>query len=179
MPWRPAGRGAYGGGEWIEVAVTTNKDSYQLGIGVDARGRPVIENLSGRVMPSVNADFQHDLASSRHVARVVLALADIASCDGNDRWRHMGLAVSCWSSRSAGPAECLARLGPVRANPQMPRQLIELYPLSVKQERIAVDIARQLPALPESRQLLVQRRRFAHASGGRRFLPRLSRRQTR
>lgn len=142
-----------GGGDWLELALTTARESRRLALAADARGRVEWESLSGEPLPKdLQGAVRHDAAARELVYEAAIPLNE--SFPQSGRFRHMGMSISVWDEQpgAGGPARVLAWGGGLAGRRSMPEadRPIYLHPLPVKAAETLAAVVDELPDLPES-----------------------------
>ena len=142
------------GGDWLEVGLTTNVDSWRFGAGVSDDGRTVLRPVAGgRIPPACRAGVWHDLQSGRHIYRLQIPLKRAVYRDETAGWRDIGLSVALWDSAPSGPPARIAVFGDALRRGHLEvagHQRVHLCDLSAEGEQAASAIADALPVLEQS-----------------------------
>jgi hypothetical protein len=142
-----------GGGDRMEIALTTNKDSYRFALGADARGRTVWESLTDAPLPGgLKGAVRYDCGARELVYEAAIPWPDLVTTTG-DR-RRMGLSIAVWADQpqAGGTVRTLAwgeGLSGRRVVPEANRA-IYLYPLAHQAAESIQAVVDELPELPES-----------------------------
>ena len=147
------GRADAAGGDWLEVGLTTNKESRRWTLALGPRGGAVWEGLGDTPLPrGLAGAVRHDPAAGEVVYEMAVPWPERVQ-SGADA-RKMGLSVAVWDEDPAGggPARVLTcgegliwrRLLPAAHQP------IYLYPLTRKAVETMQAAVDELPDLPES-----------------------------
>jgi hypothetical protein len=91
------GRGPYGGGDWLDLAVHAQRGSVRWAIGPDVQGRTVWEVLEAhrelRELPNaIAAQARHDAARGRLIYEVAVPLSRLANLREREG-RNVGLTI--------------------------------------------------------------------------------------
>lgn len=147
------GAGDAAGGDWLEVGLTTNKESRRWTLALGPRGKAVWEGLGEMPLPKGLAGaVRHDPAAGELVYEMAIPWGEMVQ-SGADAAK-MGLSVAVWDEApgSGGPSRVLTcgegliwrRLLPAAHQP------IYLYPLTWKAAEAQRAIVDEAPELPES-----------------------------
>ncbi len=147
-----------GGGDWLELAFSTNLASFHFGVGVDPRGQSTFENLAPTPMPGqILANVPHDLAHNRHVYELTIPLKSLVYRAGTPDWRSIGLSLALWNDQPHQGAHRFLTFGHALDDTRViatRHARVHLSNFSRAEEQSALAIADQLPDLDESRQFL-------------------------
>ena len=142
-----------GGGDWIEMSLTTARESLRLSLSADARGRVRWESLSDEPLPKgLLGAIRHDAAARELVYETAFPLKETFAQSGTIR--HLGVSISVWDEQpgGGGPARVLTwgeGLAGRRALPEADRQ-VYLDALPLKAAETLAAVVDELPDLPES-----------------------------
>jgi len=141
------GRGDFGGGDWLELALTTRDGSYRWGLGLDPAARPVWESLHGtRSVDGLRAGIRHDAVRDETVYELGIPFDAIVRRSSS--WQRMRLSLTVWDEVDrSGPQEALAWGGAIDGRILLPTLHEEIYvdPATIESEGAAEAIVRQLP----------------------------------
>ena len=142
-------------GDWLELGLTTLRDSWRWGVGADARGRAGVESLSSAPLPKgVKAAVRHDPVARELVYEVAIPWPELLEHQASAEQRRMGLSLAVWDEQpgGGGPAKVLAwGNGLAGARVQSPgHNLMYLYPMTQRAAGAMAAITDELPDLTES-----------------------------
>ena len=142
------------GGDWLEIGLTTNRESHRWAVGLNSRGQVAWEGLGGAALPrGLRGAVRHDPAGGWLTYEVAIPWAGLVQAWGGDA-RKMGLSVAVWDEDPAGGGSARILtwgegLGPWHVMPNA-HQAIYLYPLTRKAAETMLALVDELPDLPES-----------------------------
>ena len=147
------GCGDYGGGDWIELGLSTNHGSYHWGIGADGRNRAVWDNLDSNSLPGeARGAIRHDPLARQTLCEIALPLKEIVRTKG-PRWRKLGLSLAVWEDTPSGdPQPAFAWGNGLSGQAILAEQheALFVHPLTREGEEAGLAIADQLPELPQA-----------------------------
>lgn len=141
------------GGDWLEIALSTNRESHRFAVGLNPRGRATWQDLGDMPLPKgLRGAVRHDPAAGLLTYEVGIPWAELTHPWSDPR--KMGLSVAVWDEEpaSGGSARLLTwgeGLG-LRYVVPAGHQAIYLYPLTRTAADTMLTLVDELPELPES-----------------------------
>jgi len=142
-----------GGGDWLEVGVTTPAGSSRWGVGLDARGHVLKDRFEGtEALDDLAVGIRHDPAACELTYELAIPLKGALRQDPEAR--RVGVSLAVWDEKPGGngPERVLTWGGALASQPLLAQahESIYLHPLSHEQDEAVSTLARELPDLPES-----------------------------
>ncbi len=167
-----------GGGDWLEVALTTSTGSHRWGIGFDATGRAVAaapprRHSNDHEAPPPDAELRPLAAVQHEVADHTLAYELAVPIDSiterwRGNWRRIGVSVAVWDERPTRQGSvCAFRWGGGLRGPNVipgAHHSVYLHPELMKADEAADRALHAMPSLPVSFELFRESSRARAAS---------------
>ncbi|MFP4057191.1 MAG: LamG-like jellyroll fold domain-containing protein [Candidatus Brocadiia bacterium] len=151
-PLPRAGRGTAGGGDWLELGITTDAGSFRWGVGLASGGKAAWEALGTAPVPEMaRAAVAQELASNMVTYELALPREALLRSPGD---RQLGLSLAVWDERGDGrAARRVLALGDALATPTLlpvAHREVYLHPRTRQQEQALAAIVHAVPDLPAS-----------------------------
>ncbi|MBM4034989.1 MAG: hypothetical protein FJ291_24870, partial [Planctomycetes bacterium] len=161
------GAGAYGEGDWLEVAIAAGEATRRFTLGADERGHPAWGSEGKPAHPPLSdrpvltlpeptdarGAIRHDLAGQRLIYELALPLKQLIRPNESPRWRRLRLSLAAWHTPPGGQPERVLSWGnPWWADSILAErhETIYLHPLTTDGEAAGLAIAHELPEVYEA-----------------------------